>query len=105
MDKNQNGLATDGETEYKNLIMKRSVVRALGFIFFGAALLLLLFKIYLRNNNRNEDAETVQWIALGLLLASLICRFINKLFPKWFDNKLTREEIENRVHNDKSSEH
>ena len=80
--------------------MVKGIPKILYLIFFAAALVLIIFKIYLRSQNRNEEAETAQWIALGLLLAALLCRFLPKLFPKGFGNKPTREEIEKNVHSD-----
>jgi len=79
--------------------MGKKVISALYFIFFAAAILLLIYRMYLRNNNRTEEADTMKWIALGLLLATLLCRFIPRLFPKSLDDKAARE-IENKVHNE-----
>jgi hypothetical protein len=86
------------------MMMRKRIADILYYIFFIAVILLLLFRTYLRSNRRIEEADTVQWIAIGLLLAALICRFIDRLFPKWFHNKPSREEIEERVHGNKSSE-
>jgi hypothetical protein len=91
-------MAIAGEAEHKIIIMKNRVVRALYFVFFAAAVLLLCYKIYLHSNHRSEEEETIQWIALGFLVAASICRLIEKLFPKWFHNKRGSEEIEQRVH-------
>jgi hypothetical protein len=77
--------------------MKKNIVSALYYIFFVAALVLVIYRIYLRNNNRNDEAETVQWVALGLLVAALICRWIPRIFKKSFTDKPT-EEIEKQVH-------
>jgi len=79
--------------------MRKKVISALYFIFFVDAILLLIYRMYLRNNNRNEEAETMKWIALGLLLAALLCRLIPRLFPKGLGDKAARE-IENKVHNE-----
>ena len=84
--------------------MRKKVAEILYYVFFVAVIFLVIFRIYLKSNNRTEEAETVQWVAIGLLVAALICKFIDRLFPKWLHNKPTREEIEERVHGDKSSE-
>lgn len=78
--------------------MKKTIITALYYIFFAAAIVLVIYRIYLRNNNRNDEASTVQWLAIGMLGAALICRLIQRFFPKWFDNKPTREDIEQGVH-------
>jgi len=78
--------------------MKKRVLSGLSFIFFVAALALIIYRIYLRNHNRSEEAETMQWIALGLLVAALICRWLPRILPKQFGDKPTREEIEKQVH-------
>jgi len=73
--------------------MKKGIITILYFIFFAAALGLIIYRIYLRNHNRNDEADTVQWLALGMLSAALICRLIQRFFPKWFVEKPTGEEI------------
>ena len=78
--------------------MKKNLLSILYFIFFATALALIIYRIYLRNNNRSEEVETIQWMALGLLAAALICRSLPKILPKWFGHKPTREEIEKQVH-------
>jgi hypothetical protein len=80
--------------------MKKRVVNTLYYIFFISAILLFLYRMYLRSNNHTEEAERVQWVIVGLLLAGLICRFMPRLFPKWFHDKPTREEAEKEVHNE-----
>ena len=70
------------------------MLNILYFALFVAALALIIYRIWLRNHNRNEEATTVQWIALGLLVAALICRFIPRIFPKAFADKPTGEEID-----------
>jgi hypothetical protein len=97
-------MAIAGEAEHKIIDMRKKITETLYYIFFIAAILLVLFRLYLKSNNRDDEAETVQWVTFGLLLAAVICRFIDKVFPKWFDNKPAREEIEERVHGDKRSE-
>jgi hypothetical protein len=78
--------------------MKKTIVSTLYYIFFVAALVLVIYRLYLRNNNRNEEAVTIQWLAIGMLIAALICRLVQRFFPKWFDSKPTREELEQKVH-------
>jgi amino acid transporter len=98
LDEDKKRLAVICKTKHKIIGMKKTVLSGLYFIFFVAALALIIYRIYLRNHNRSEEAETVQWIALGLLVAALICRFIPKIFPKVFADKPTGEEIEKQVH-------
>jgi hypothetical protein len=74
--------------------MKKTIVTTLYYLFFVAALVLVIYRIYLRNNNRNDEAVTVQWLAIGMLVAALVCRLLQRFFPKWFDDKSTKEEIE-----------
>jgi hypothetical protein len=78
--------------------MKKNIVNILYYIFLAAAIVLIIYRLYLHNNNRNEEAETAQWIALGLLAGAFICRLLLRFLPKWFGYKPTREEIENKVH-------
>jgi len=77
--------------------MKKNIVSGLYFVFFLGALVLIIYKIYLQKNNRNDEAETIQWLALGSLLAALICRFIPRIFKKAFADK-AGEAIEKQVH-------
>lgn len=76
----------------------KKTVNVLYYIFFISAIVLIGFKIYLRNNNRLEEVETVEWLALSMVIGALICRLIIRFFPKWFNNKPAREEIEKQVH-------
>lgn len=76
-------MAIDCPAEYKTLIMRKSVLATLYFIFFGAAVLLVIYRMYLRNNSRTGQAETVQWIALALLIAALVCRLLPRVAPGW----------------------
>ena len=104
MDQIEEWMAIAGKTKYKTIIMVKRIPKVLYFIFFAAAVILIIYKFYLRNQNRNEEAQTAQWIALGLLLAALLCRFLPKIFPKKFGDKPAREEMEQNVFGDKSSE-
>ena len=64
------------------------------YVFFIAVIILFLFRLYLKSNHRVEEAETAQWVAIGLLVAAIICKFIDRLFPKWFYNKPSGEDID-----------
>jgi hypothetical protein len=82
--------------------MKKGMPRILYYVFFVAALILIIYRIYLKKHDRNEEAETAQWIALGLLVAALIARWLPRILPRQFGDKPTREEIEKQVHGEKS---
>jgi len=78
--------------------MKKSTLNILYYLLFVAALVMILYKLYLRNHRRFEEEQTAAWIAFGILIAALICRLIIRFFPKWFTDKTTSEEIDKQVH-------
>jgi hypothetical protein len=80
--------------------MKKAIIETFYYICFIAAILLELYRMYLRSNSHLEDAAAIQWVVIGLLVAAVICRFIPTLFPKWIHSKPIDEEIEKHVHNE-----
>jgi hypothetical protein len=97
LDKNKKWLATIGQAEYKTLVMKNRTPGLLYYIFFFVALILVIYRIYLRNNNRDQEAQTVLWIALGFLLLAGIYRYLPKIFPKKFGHWEEKNEDEKNV--------
>jgi hypothetical protein len=59
---------------------------------------LLIYKIYLRSNNRNEEAGTIQWIAISLLFGAIVIRFLPRIFPAWFGNDPSKQGDEKNGH-------
>jgi hypothetical protein len=80
--------------------MPKRILSILYYICFVAALFLMIYWWYLRSINRNEEAETIQWIALALLLLAVICRFLPKIFPSRFKHESTSENSGGRIHNE-----
>jgi TRAP-type C4-dicarboxylate transport system permease small subunit len=80
--------------------MKKRIITTLYFIFFAAAVALVIYRLYLRNNNRIEEAQTVQFWAIASLIAALFCRLALRFFPKWFENKQTAEHTDQTIHRD-----
>jgi hypothetical protein len=78
--------------------MKKETLSTLFYIFFAAAVILLICRVYLLSKNQNEEVSTVQWFSPGFLLAALLYWVIPGFFPKNFGAKPTREEIEKRFH-------
>lgn len=77
--------------------MNKKLSDILHYVFFFSALFLMALTIYLRRNGGVETANVLENIVLALLLAAAIFRWADKLFPKWFGHKPTREEIEKRM--------
>jgi TRAP-type C4-dicarboxylate transport system permease small subunit len=61
--------------------MPKRILSILYYICFVAALFLMIYWWYLRSINRNEEAETIQWIALALLLLAVIVGFYLRFSP------------------------
>ena len=80
--------------------MKKRIVTTLYFIFFAAAVALVIYRMYLKNHNRIDEALTVQTMAIAMLVAALFCRMALRFFPKWFDEKQTAEQTGQTIHRD-----
>jgi hypothetical protein len=76
--------------------MRKKIINTLFYLLLAAGIFFAMYKIYLRNNNRNDEADIVQWIAIGALLAALLCRYLPRIFPKWFINRSTSDEFDER---------
>lgn len=80
--------------------MRKRILSILYYMCFVAALLLILYRMYLRSNNRNEESETIQWIALVLVIVALICRLIPRIFPTLLNDESTGKKTEVQTHNE-----
>ncbi len=71
--------------------------------FFLVFNVLIIVKFILNKNGRQAEADVILYLIIGYVLSYFIHWAITKFFPKWFhSNKPTREEIEIRVHGEKS---
>jgi hypothetical protein len=61
------------------------------------ALLLLIARFFVKRAGYMETSSMLAWIAAGLAGAALMVRLIDWLFPRSFDNKPTREQIEEKL--------
>lgn len=59
-------------------------------------LLVVVVRFVLRRNGIEDAADVLTWVASGLVLGAIIIRMIDKFWPKWFNNKPTREELERK---------
>jgi hypothetical protein len=77
--------------------MRKVYADIIFYVLFFGALFIMLIKEYLKNNNGNETVQILNYVVIGLMLGALIVRIVEKVFPKWFNNKPTREEIEEKM--------
>jgi len=64
--------------------MNTRILNILYYIFWIAALIAVIYRLYLRSNHRNDEATTMVYVAIGLLVAAVLCRYLPKIFPGAF---------------------
>lgn len=77
-------------------MMSKRVANLVYYILLGAAILLVLVRWWLASNNRLEEAALLRYIIFGMLFAAVLFRLGQRFFPRWFDNRPTREELEKK---------
>jgi hypothetical protein len=100
MVENKEWMAIVGKTEHKTISMSKRIISTLYYICFVAALLLIIYRWYLHSVNRKEEGETIQWIALALLIVAFICRIIPKIFSGRVKHGSASENAEGQIHNE-----
>ena len=75
--------------------MKKNVFNTLYYVFFIAFIFLILLQWYWENNGKEQEAQVLRYVQLGLGSFALLFRFAPGLFPKWFADKKTGERILN----------
>ena len=77
-------------------MMNKRVANLIYYVLLGAALLLVFLRWWLASNNRLEEATLLRYIIFGMLIAAVLFRLGQRFFPRWFDNRPTREELEKK---------
>ena len=76
--------------------MKNKSVKLIGEILLFSFLIIVIVRFFVERNGNREVADTLFWITIGLSVAIIIFRLFYWLAPKWFGNKPTREELEEK---------
>lgn len=76
--------------------MYKRTADILFYIFFTVAVLLALWRWYLTSNGDHETAAIVRYVILGLVIGAFIFRIGQRLFPRWFKERPTREELDEK---------
>jgi predicted permease len=74
--------------------MKNKSARLIDEILLYTAVTILIVRSFVKRNGSNELADILSVIIIVLGTAIIVFKLIYWLFPKWFANKPTQEEIE-----------
>ena len=61
-------------------------------IFFGAFVLLVLFRMYVKNNPSAGNIEMINYLAGGCILVAFFVRMSIRFFPNWYKQKSSEDE-------------
>ena len=84
-----------------NEVKAKAIIRNVYIALTVSAVLLFLLALYFTVNKKNDEAYITTSIAIGLIAGSLILRLQKLFFPGSFNNKPTREELEERAFGNK----
>lgn len=87
MDENKERVAIIRKTKCKIVGMNKRVFNTLYYVFFIAFIFLILLQWYWENNGKEQEAQVLRYVQLGLGGFALLFRFAPGLFPKWFADK------------------
>lgn len=65
-------------------------------ILLFALMIVVIVRFFAERNANKELADILSWIMLVLVIVLIVCKLIYWLFPKWFNNKPTLDEIEEK---------
>ena len=63
--------------------MKKKHFNILFIVSFFGAMFLMLYGMYLKNNNGEKTAEQLENIILGLMVVAVIAKYGDKIFSRW----------------------
>ena len=71
--------------------MKKRIFNIIYFVSFFSAILLMFYRMYLKNNGGEIFAEQLENVILGLMILAAFAKYADKIFPKWFkeSNKIS----------------
>lgn len=79
--------------EQKQIKMNIKTARIISFVLSTGGLAIAL--VYLTRSNK-EGVNSLMYVGLALILGSLIIRNLIRFKPEWFQNKPTREELDEK---------
>ncbi len=76
--------------------MKNKSVKILDEILLTSVLIIVIIRFFVEKYGDKESAYFLSWFPFALALGLILNRLMYKMYPKWFVNKPTLEEIDER---------